>query len=616
MKDEDKNLETLDFDSDDNIETLSLDEEVSNKIDEMLDFFDDSIKKNKKEEEKKLDELLENVSNEKKLEIDVKESKLDEYVPSIKDFNIKSLKTKKIVKKVMLYTIIVMLFCFEFFLTKTGQILNNLRVYASDAKPIRITQNNKYGYIDYTGEVLSNPKYDYAEEFNSNYAIVKNSSNLPLIIDKGSKEVVKQGKYFSLNRTGSNIVASKLAKDGLKYGILNADLKVISDFDYDTIDYYDDVYTYVKENTVGLINKNGKEIYKYKLTDNVDKSINIYPSKLTSTSADKYAALSINSSFQIINLKSGKEITKPTLNKIKALDNNVFEETTNSGKTYIYVYNDSVVLETNDYKSISVLSIDTGVILGLKDASYDLISAKTKDIIKKDITDDNFYYGDSVFMYKDYDYKKGKNVIYMIKDGEVYNSLYADFEIYKPFLNKVAIVKYADNTYGYIDTNGNLISDKHYTIANDFDKYGEAICGTEEGLGVINKNGKIIISFENKDIKMASYDAKKKSSGNINNIFYAVKKDNRYALYNKKGNKYNDKYYNDVIFDETYPILKVSSNTNDQIIIPENKRQINITSFNTKYEAYENYIIIKNEYYNYKGKLIYTDRSYKESDGA
>ena len=124
----------------------------------------------------------------------------------------------------------------------------------------------------------------------------------------------------------------------------------------------------------------------------------------------------------------------------------MFEETTNSGKTYIYVYNDSVVLETSDYKSISVLSIDTGVILGLKDASYDLISAKTKDIIKKDITDDSFYYGDSVFMYKDYDYKKGKNVIYMIKDGEVYNSLYADFEIYKPFLNKVAIVKYADNT--------------------------------------------------------------------------------------------------------------------------------------------------------------------------
>ena len=112
MKDEDKNLETLDFDSDDNIETLSLDEEVSNKIDEMLDFFDDSIKKNKIEEEKKLDELLENVSDEKKLEIDVKESKLDEYVPSIKDFNIKSLKTKKIVKKVMLYTIIVMLFFF------------------------------------------------------------------------------------------------------------------------------------------------------------------------------------------------------------------------------------------------------------------------------------------------------------------------------------------------------------------------------------------------------------------------------------------------------------------------------------------------------------------------
>ena len=93
MNNKDKTEEILDFDSEEGVETLSIDEEVSNKIDEMLDFFDDSIKKSKIEEEKKLDELLENVSDEKKIKIEVDNKKLDEYVPSIKDFNIKNLKT-------------------------------------------------------------------------------------------------------------------------------------------------------------------------------------------------------------------------------------------------------------------------------------------------------------------------------------------------------------------------------------------------------------------------------------------------------------------------------------------------------------------------------------------
>ena len=47
-------------------------------------------------------------------------------------------------------------------------------------------------------------------------------------------------------------------------------------------------------------------------------------------------------------------------------------------------------------------------------------------------------------------------------------------------------------------------------------------------------------------------------------------------------------------------------------MITEDLNEINLTSFNLEYEPHENYIIIKNEYYNYKGKLIYVDKS-KES---
>ena len=158
MENKDEEIETLDFEAD---------EKVSNQIDEMLDFIDLSeTTDSSKEDEKELEKLLESTDkSDVKVEIDASREKLDEYKPSIKDFNIKSAKTRKIVKKAMLYVIIVMLLGFEFFINKTGEVLNNLKVYASNNQPIRIVQNNKYGYIDYTGNKIVNPKYSYGENF-------------------------------------------------------------------------------------------------------------------------------------------------------------------------------------------------------------------------------------------------------------------------------------------------------------------------------------------------------------------------------------------------------------------------------------------------------------------
>ena len=160
-----------------------------------------------------------------------------------------------------------------------------------------------------------------------------------------------------------------------------------------------------------------------------------------------------------------------------------------------------------------------------------------------------------------------------------------------------------------MDTDGKIITDKHFIEVNSFDFFGEAIAKTNDGYGVINKSGKEIISFDNIDLKMVGENVKKNSASLTNNVFYAVKKDNRYALYNKNGKRYDNKYYNDVLFDNDYNIVKVSSDLYDMIIFPSTKKSINITSFNTEYKAYSDYIIIKNEYYNYKGKLIYVDKT-------
>ena len=484
MKKQDEEIEVLSFDTD---------EAISNEIDEMLDFIDlsDTDNKEKTDQEKILEE---NAKQDTITVLNDTKERLDEYKPSIRDFNIKSAKTRKIVKKAMLYTVIVMLLGFEFFINKTGDLLNDLRVYASDNEPIRIVENDKYGYIDYTGKKIVNPKYSYGEDFVKDYAIVKDSSNLPLIIDKGGKEAVKTGSYFSIYRAKDNIVASKITKNGLKYGILDKDLKLKTEFKYDMISYVDDCYTFTYKNSVGVINNSGKEIFKYKLSSGDDKIIEVNASNVNDDSV-RYASVKVNGTSQIINLNDGTVVSSPTLNNIISSDNNVFYETDEeNNRTVLYVYENEIKLESNDYIDLSVLSIKTGVIKALKkDYSYDYISTKTKEQLKKGLKDSDVYYGTDIFLYKDYNYKKGKTYIKMVKEGEEYKSIDQDFSIEKPFINGISIVKFSDGLYGYLNSEGNLISDTHFIEANCFDSYGDAIAKTSDGYGVINKEGKDII---------------------------------------------------------------------------------------------------------------------------
>lgn len=617
-------IETLDFDSgtslnekakengEDTVEMLDFetDQKVSNEIDEMLDFIDlNEVKKDKSEKE--INELLDSAGNKQnKVEITASDKKLDEYVPSIKDFNIKNAKTRKIVKKVMLYVIIVMLVGFEFFINKTGDLLNDLIVYASDNDPIRIIEDDKYGYIDYTGDVVVNPKYTYGEEFVNGYAIVRDSSSLPLIIDKGGKVVAKSGTYFSLYRAGTDIIASKITDDGLKYGILDKSLKEKTDFEYDLISSEDGCYSFTIDNTVGIINLDGDVVFTYKLTDSDDKAITVKASSVTDDDYVTYAVVTVNKTSQIVNLNDGTSVYSPTLNEITPLENNVFEEDVNGNKRYVYVYDNEVVLELDGYNSLSLQSISAGVLKAINgNYDYEYISTKTKGQIDENITEDNSFYGDDVFMYYSYNVTRKANDIVLVKNGEAYKTIEADFTVSSPFQNGFAIIKYDDGTYGYLSEDGELLNDERYVEAQSFDSYGDAIAKTSSGYGVINQDGDVIIKFENEDVKMASSEVKQKTESNRNNVFYAVKKDSMYVLYDSNANSVKELHYIDVLFDDKYPVVKLSNDSQDLLLTTENLNEISLTSFNNEYEAHDNYIIVKNEYYNYNGKLIYTNDS-------
>lgn len=611
-------IEILDFNDEsslkDKTEVLDFaaDIKISNEIDEMLDFFDINEENTDEKVNQNIDIITNlNDNNNVKIELDADKQKLEEYIPSIKDFNIKSAKLRKVVYKSMLYVVIIMLLGFEMFLNKTGDILSELRVYASNIEPIRIVQNEKYGYIDYNGKKIVNPKYIYGEDFVESYAIVKNSSNLPLIIDKGGKEAVSSGKYFSLYRADKNIIVSKVTNSGLKYGMLDEKLKFKTKISYDLISYDSNVYTFVKGNTVGIINYDGNEIFRYKLSSDDDKKIIVNVSKTSSLDYEKYGVVTVNSTSQIINLNTGKVITSATLNEIVAEENNVFyEKLVNGNKRYLYIQNDEVILESDNYASLYITSLDSGVLKAIDlSYKYEFISISTKEQLKKNLDVKDVYEGDSAFIYKSYNYKRNKYEFVIVKNGKVHVTVDADFEIYKGFKNGIAIVKYSDGKYGYINSNGKFISDNHFLECMEFDSYGDAVAKLEGGYGVINKNGKTVIKFENENIIMALGNVKKASLAEDNNIFYAVLNNGKYNLYNSNAKRIDKINYDDVVFDDEYNILKVSTDMDDSLIIAKSNSKINLTSSNIGYKAYDNYILIKNEYYNYEGKMIYLDSS-------
>lgn len=598
-------MDDKDFiDVSDDVETLSFDDEISDEIDAMLSQIMPEERKPSSNYEILKDEKVTNKNS------------LDVYVPSIKDFNIKSERTHKIVKKVMIYSIIFILFTFEFFINKAGAELNNLRIYATNNNPIMIVQNNKYGFIDDKGNTLVNPKYSYATNYVNGYAIIKDATNLPLIIDKTGKEIVKTGTYFTLYRAGSDIIASKSTSDGLKYGILDSNLNVKIKFTYDLISYQDDTYTFVKDNVVGILNSDGKEIYSYKLSDADDKVINV-----TVSSVDKkktsYGVVKVNGSSVIINMTTGKVAKTPTLNNITVLDNNVFyEEKGNGKKEYYYIENDNIIVDSISYVSLSMNSIEAGVLKGINnDFTYEFISTATKEQVSKKLSNEDAYFGENVFIYKTYDYKKNKVSFNLVRNGKVFKTIYDIKGIKQPFKNGFAIVEYDDNKYGYLNEEGNFLNDVHYIEAKSFDSYGDAVAKTDTGYGVINKNGNEVLKFKYSKIKEANENYKKNSYSDKNTAYYAASIDNYYSIYDKKGKKINSNNYLDVIFNDSYPVLKVSSNGNTYIYIAESDSKINIDDLNTNYKVYKNYIVINNNYYNYDGKLIYVNKS-RSTEGS
>ena len=379
--------------------------------------------------------------------------------------------------------------------------LNNAK--ADNVNLIKIEEKAKTGYIDNSGEVIVKPKYLYGTDYYKGYAVVKNYNSLYGILDSKGKTKIAFGNIFTATLYGNRYVVSKFTSDGLKMGLLNENLDELTRFKYDNLTYSKSgVFIFTRDETMGIMNSDGKEIYTYKVDEVDDRNISVEISNLTEENdSDLYAKIKINSSSTIINTTTGKEVYKYTLDDINVLDNNVFYIKNSSGKNkYFIIKNDKVVYESSYYKRIRVENLNSDIAIGIKeDASIDYINLIDKKVINNDDSI-KYTYSDGVILKEQYNFN-AKKIMYTIYTPSKEFGTFSDLKPYdNKYVNGYLKIKTENDKYEFVNKKGNVITKKEYEELSDFNKNGYAIVSNDNLYGVIDSKGKEIIDEKYEEI--------------------------------------------------------------------------------------------------------------------
>lgn len=485
--------------------------------------------------------------------------------------------------------------------------LNNAK--ADNVNLIKIEEKAKTGYIDNSGEVIVKPKYLYGTDYYKGYAVVKNYNSLYGILDSKGKTKIAFGNIFTATLYGNRYVVSKFTSDGLKMGLLNENLDELTRFKYDNLTYSKSgVFIFTRDETMGIMNSDGKEIYTYKVDEVDDRNISIEISNLTEgNDSDLYAKIKINSSSTIINTTTGKEVYKYTLDDINVLDNNVFYIKNSSGKNkYFIIKNDKVVYESSDYKRIRVENLNSNIAIGIKeDASIDYINIIDKKVINNDESI-KYTYSDGVILKEQYNFN-AKKIMYTIYTPSKEFGTFSDLKPYdNKYVNGYLKIKTENDKYEFVNKKGNVITKKEYEELSDFNKNGYAIVSNDNLYGVIDSKGKEIIDEKYDEIIFLNDNLFKNVKKISKNELFIFKENNKYGIINSDGKVVIKANYDDFDTITTkYPIIEGTYNGEKFLINLNTLKELSI-KVNDKVEIYNNYIISSLNYYNYNGEQIYT----------
>ena len=479
---------------------------------------------------------------------------------------------------------------------------------------IRIEENKKFGYIDTEGTIVTRAKYPYGTEFYKGYAIVKNNNNLYGILNGKGVVEIPFGNFYYIGLFGNRYIASKITNEGLKQALLDYKLDELTSYKYDSLSYAKNgMYLFTRGETMGILNREGKEIYSFMVDEVDDRNIDIEISDVDEDLplSERYAKVKVNNSSTIINLATGKEIYNYTLKDIKVLKNNVFyikADNKEENSTYIVINNSQVKLKTNSYKRVRVDDYSSLIAIGIDDdTNLTYINLTNQKPINDNTNNDYYYYGNGLVLEKSHDFSADKDVYNIISSKKIEGS----FTNYKPvnntFYNNLLKVELYEGKYNFIDKKGTILNDSAYDEATEFNKNGYAIVSNDKNYGIINNNGKEVVKLSHLYIGFLDEDLFKLLSETYKKDLFIYQDKNTYGFINSKDNIEIEAIYDDVKYvTDKYPII-LAKYSNDLLLVNlaiGKELPIRLKSDNIKIKS--NYIVIDNNYYNYSGKLIYT----------
>lgn len=216
---------------------------------------------------------------------------------------------------------------------------------------IKVKKDDKYGYINTKGEVEIPIAYEYATDFRGDYAVVRAevqkdglTRTVYQIIDQKGK--VKKQADISIeyiDETESWIIDSEL---------YNKSMKKISPEGVRVSHKEDTYFLWVnsKENTGGIMNEKGKQVYTYNFQSG-ETAIYLTVPRTDENQKDKYCIVNVASKYGIVNCDTGVVVREMSEDRISSNTDNVFtvkEKSTYNFKEIIYVQDDKVMYTSNN----------------------------------------------------------------------------------------------------------------------------------------------------------------------------------------------------------------------------------------------------------------------------
>ena len=254
---------------------------------------------------------------------------------------------------------------------------------------IKVKKDDKYGYIDTNGNVKIDTKYEYATDFQGKYAVVRaevekdglTKTVYQIIDNKGNVKKEAKLKIEYIEENDSWIIDEELYNNKMKK-ISPEGVRV----DHKEDNYY--LWVNSKENTGGLMNEKGKQIYTYNFKSG-ETSIYVTIPSIDETQKERYCVVNVDKKYGVINCDTGTVVREMAEERISSNTDNIFtvKDSSYDFKEKFYVQNDKIMYSTtNEEMSVyyypGYLSLRDGTVTNWSDR-YSYFDLKTEEVVKE-----------------------------------------------------------------------------------------------------------------------------------------------------------------------------------------------------------------------------------------